>query len=140
MAQETGTETLWDNIIYLILLVLFLAPAIIFLMGQMNGASVWSDYYAKELTKIINLAEPGDQITINVNKATQISQKNGVQSLNDVFTFDNPNNQVCVKLSPRKSACYHFFNDVDIIEPQIKLGTPENILVFEIKEVQKKDE
>jgi hypothetical protein len=139
MAQETGTETLWDNIIYLILLVLFLAPAFIFLMGQMNGASVWSDYYAKELTKIINLAEPGDQITINVHKATEIAQKKGL-NFNEIFDFDNPNNQVCVKLSPGKSACYHFFNDVDVIEPQVKLGTPENILIFEIKEVQKEDE
>jgi hypothetical protein len=137
MAEETGTEVLWNNIIYIILLILFLAPAMFFLWNQMNGAAIWSDFYAKELSKVINSAEPGDEITLNVHKATEIAQKNGVQSFSEIFTFKNPENQVCVKLSPNKRTCYTFFNDVDIINSQIKLGTPDNILTFEISEVQK---
>ena len=63
-------EQVTDSVIYLILVMLFVAGLIIFVSSQRNGAALWSDIYAKEIAKVINLAEPGDEIHLNIHKAT----------------------------------------------------------------------
>ncbi|MBU0760878.1 MAG: hypothetical protein KJ600_02245 [Nanoarchaeota archaeon] len=127
-----------SNLAYLILLVIVLLPFAVFAGNQMNGASIWSKYYAKEISRVINLAEPGDIISLDVHKATKIAKSNGITRLRkEVFTFDNANKEVCVKLSPGRETCYSYFNDVDVINEDIELGVSKNagnILVFEIKE------
>jgi hypothetical protein len=140
--NKKASETLMDNFVYLILLVIFISILGFYIWSQMNGASIYSDYYSKEITKIINTAKPGDTINLDVHKATEIAQKNDIplSRSKELFTFNNPENEVCVKLSKGRKTCYHYFNDVDIINPEVKLGVPTNKLVFEIIEVQKDEE
>ncbi|MBI2451660.1 hypothetical protein HYV50_01115 [Candidatus Pacearchaeota archaeon] len=131
-AQSTS-ELLMDNAIYLILLVLFLSTMLFFIWDQMNGASLWAEYYSKEISKVINLAKAGDVITLDVQKATAIAKSNDIKSFSEIFVFDNINNELCVKLSIGRKTCYSYFNNVDIIEPEINYGPP-NTLTFKIIE------
>src|SRR3989344_2742882 len=119
MGMNRGAETggiLWDNVIYLILLIVFFAGMMAFIYSKMNGAAVWGDYYVKEIVKIIDSSRPGDEIIFDVHKATEIAQKNNIPSskFDRLFIFTNLKNEVCVKLSLGKASCYNYFNDVGV--------------------------
>ena len=134
--NRKASETLWDNAIYFILAVIFFSGLMYYILNQKNGASIWEDYYAKEISRVINLAKPGDVITLDIHKATEIAQKNKLSSNSEIFTFDNKNNEICVKLSLGRKKCYSYFNNVDIINQRIEFGVPINILKFDIWEKQ----
>ena len=107
-------EMIKDNLVYIILVVLFFGLMFYYTLSLRDGANIWSDIYAKEIVKSINLAEAGDEVKIDVHEATVIAKDNGVESLSEVFSVNNNNNEFCVKLSPGKKKCYYFFNDVNV--------------------------
>jgi len=125
----------WENVTYLILLVMFLAGMLYFVMGYVDGVAVWEKYYAAELARVIDIAEPGDEIQIDVHTGTRIALKNGV-AFSDIFYFDNADNSVHIRLRPRGSTVYHYFSDVDVVEWEIEQGieTGVNVLKFKIKD------
>ncbi len=142
MNKKAVGETLWHNVIYLFFLIVFFSSVLYFVFDKMNGASLWADYYAKEISKTINFAKPGDVITLDVHKATEIAKKNKLESFSEIFIFDNVNNNICVKLSSRVESCYSYFNKVDVVNPEIKLGLGDNknTLNFKISEKLKEKE
>ena len=130
-----------DNAVYLILVVLFFFGMVMFIDGQRSGAGVWEDYYAKEIVKVVNLAEPGDEIVLNVHSGTKIAKDNNVVSFSEIFEFDNSQNRVCVKLSTARKTCYSYFNDVDIVDWDLELasGTDLETNVLKFKVVEDRD-
>ncbi len=126
-------ELVMNNIIYLIFIALFVISLGAFVFNQVDGAAVWEDYYAKEITKVINLASPGDEIVLDVHRGTEIGRGNGVESFNDMFRIDNGDNEVCVRLSSTRRTCYNYFNDVDV-EWELRLGVPVNLLKLKVVE------
>ena len=91
---------------------------------------------------MIDSAIPGDEISLDVHKATEIAINNGVQTFSEIFIFDNANNKICVKLAKGTRNCYNYFNNVDLLSPQIKLGLGEkgtNVLTFKISEKLKNE-
>lgn len=135
---ETG-EIIKDTAVYLILLVLFFAGMVFFVFSQRDGAAVWSDIYAKEIVKIINLGENGDEIELDVQQITGIAIKNEV-NVDKIFSFDNERKEVCVRLSTGRRSCYSYFNDVDVKDVKLELGVPVNILSFRIEKSGGKNE
>ncbi len=131
-------ELLMDNVVFLILLVIFLSGMIFFVSAQQEGAAVWESYYVKEIVKIIDFSESGDKACIDVHKATEIAQKNKISSFSEIFSFDNSANAVCVKLSSGRRTCFNYFNDIDVVNVDLKLGVPGNVLCFEI--IERKNE
>lgn len=137
-------DLLMSNVIYLILLVVFLAGMLVFLWQYYQGAAVWEDYYAKEIVKVIDFSKAGDEIWLDVHKATEVAKKNRVKSFSEIFEINNPENQVCVKLSKGRKTCYSYFNEVDIISPELKLAegrdkneNPVNLFYFKVIDVPK---
>ena len=134
------SNTLISTVVGIIAIATVVAGISIFLVSQKNAAAVWEDYYAKEISRVINLALPGDEISLDVTKAFGIATKSQVRSQSEIFTFDNPNNEVCVKLAPSRKTCYPFFNDVDVINYEIlpvgdiKDGKPVSLLKFKVAE------
>ena len=112
--KAQATDILFDNIIYLFVLIIFFIAMLVFVNSQMNGATLWEDYYAKEIVKVIDSSMPGDQIAIDVHKATEIAMKNKIDNFEDIFSFDNSRNEVCVKLSKGRANCYNYFNSVNV--------------------------
>lgn len=129
------SQTLQNNVIFLVLAIFFFVILLVFVNSQMNGAKVWEDYYAKEITKLINTAKPGDQITINVQKGTVAAKRNGLElNAEKLFIFNDVNKSVCVKFSVGRMTCYNYFNKVNVANQKLILGGLENYLYFEIKE------
>ncbi len=137
MNKQAAENTISSTVIYLVIAMIFLAGMLLFIRSQANGAAIWEQYYSKEITKLINLAKPGDNISIDVQKAAQIAKSNDVQTFSEIFSFDNLQNTVCVKLSPGKKTCEAYFNDVIIISPDLELIPENNILTFTISEPKK---
>ena len=134
-------DILQDNVIYLILLVIFVGGMLYFLFQQQEGAAVWEDYYTKEIVKLIDFSNAGDKICIDVHKATKIAKKNGVSSDSEIFQIDNVENKACTKLSSGRRTCYSYFNDIDIVNFNLTLaggvndnGDDVNIYCFELAE------
>lgn len=122
-------NVLWDNIIYIILLIIFFVGMMAFASSKVNSAAIWEDFYAKEIAKVINMAEPGEEIVLDVQKATEIAKKNKV-GFESIFSFDDLNNEVCVQLSLGRASCYYYFNEVKIEGNRIALAEPVNRLHF----------
>ena len=129
---------LQPNAVFTVLLLIFVVFTGVYILSERNGAGVWSDYYAKEISKVINLAKPGDLITLNVQKATEIAEDNDVLNFKEIFMFNNEKKEICVKLAKGEKTCYNYFNNVYIIpeNPDVDLGVPVNIIKFRISEVE----
>jgi hypothetical protein len=123
-------QNLMRNAIYIIILAFFVVLVLLFLGTQKNGASVWADYYAKEIAQTINMANPGDEITLDVQKATDVAIDNKI-NLEQVFQFNK--NQVCIKLDYNKISCYSYLNDVEVYDNKLQIGVPGNVLFFKVR-------
>jgi hypothetical protein len=143
MMNKKGSEEIaLSYIIYTVLLIVFAVGMFMVVNNHRNGGAVWEDFYAKEVVKMIDNARVGDEIFIDVQKASEIARDNEVP-LSSIFTFNNIKNEVCVKLATRRG-CYSYFNEVDVI-PDTDFGLVTsngkyvNVLHLNITEVQKKE-
>jgi len=140
--KAVGIDFLGWNFIYIVLEIIFFILILYWVVGFQDSAALWEDFYVKEITRLINTAEPGQEVFLDVSPATRIAFSNGVGK-SDLFNFNNVNNFVTVKLTPNRGSSFSFFNDVDIVDWDVRLvsgGAETNRLYFKIVEVQKQDE
>ncbi len=111
--KKRGT-ILVENIIFIILNLLFLSILALFLVKQGSGIILLEESYAKQVALLIDSAEPGMTLKINMDKAKKISDENGID-FGDVVKVNE--NIVTVKLSKDSSYSYAFFNNVEAGTP-----------------------
>ncbi len=125
------------NIVYITVVILGVVGAGAIIGDYRNDAVLGEDFYSKEIAKIVNLAEPGTEIVLDVTEATNIAKKNGVISFSDIFRFDNVKKEVIVSLKPGSATSFGFFNNVTVFEPRINLAQGDeletNLLIFQIR-------
>lgn len=135
MNKKADGNVLTEYIIDFLILIVFFVGMMSFVRDNMNGAEFWSDYYAKEISKIVNLATNGDEFNLDVQRATIIAKKNKVLIQSDIFEFNNGKNEICVRLSEGRKSCYFYFNNVDVVDNRIDFGVSKsegNLLHFKI--------
>lgn len=108
--KKRGT-ILAENIIFIILNLVFLTILIIFIARQGSGAIVLEQSYAKQIALLVDSAKPVMIIKLNMDKAQKLADKNEVD-FKDVVKINE--NIVTVKLSDRGGYSYSFFNDVNV--------------------------
>ena len=123
-----------ENLMYFLLAIGFIIVMSAFVWDQSRNSALWSDYYAKEISYLINTAVPGQEIILDVHKATEIARAKGISNFNTIFEFHNERNEICVKLSTMRKSCYQYFHNVDVLEYEIIYGRPVNLLKFRIEE------
>lgn len=111
--KKRGT-ILIENIIFIILNLLFLSVLALFLIKQGSGVVMLEESYAKQIALLVNAAEPGMTLKINMDKAKKISDKNGID-FKEVLEINE--NTVVIKLSQESGYSYAFFNNVDVGKP-----------------------
>ena len=104
-------DLLIENIVFIVLNVMFLAILVLFLLKQGQGAVLMEDAYSKQIALLIDSARPGTIMKLNMEKGYEISQENGV-SFDEVVSFRN--NYVYVKLTDKGGDRYHYFSDVEV--------------------------
>lgn len=108
---------LTENVIFIILNLVFLSILIIFLFSKMGAAAVLEEKYAKQIALILDSAEPVMIISINMEDAIKIANKEN-RDLNNIISIQD--NVVKVQLREKGGYSYSFFNDID---PSIYLNT-----------------
>lgn len=127
-------NVLSENLIYIILFILFFFGMLFFVWGYDDGVVLLEDLYVKEISRIIDVSEPGAEVYLDVTKATELAQRKG-QSFSSMFRFDNVKNEVIVSLRPGGGKAFSFFNDVDVVDVDLKLTSGDaetNRLYFRI--------
>lgn len=112
-----------ENVIFIILNVLFLAILILFLLRQGQGAVILEQSYAKQIALLIDSAKPGMTLVLDMSKAKDLLEKNGLDFENIIIKTDNI---ITVKLSESGGYSYSYFNDVDF-NYYVDDSDPENI-------------
>ena len=105
-------ELLVENIIFIVLNLVFLTILLLFVVKQGSGAIVLEQNYAKHIAMLIDAGQPEMTIKLEMKDARKLAEKNGLD-----FTLKNnvvkiENNIVTIKLSEKGGYSYSFFNDV----------------------------
>jgi len=107
--KKRGT-ILAENIIFIVLNLIFLTILIIFLFSKMGDAAVLEEKYAKQIALIIDSAKPVMEIHLNMEDAIKKASEEKWEG--DIVTIQE--NIVRVKLREKGGYSYSFFNDVDV--------------------------
>lgn len=109
MRNKRG-EILAENIIFIVLNLIFLTILMLFLFKQGSGAIVLEESYAKNIALLIDSSKPVMEIYLNMEKGIKLAEKNNVK-IEDIVKIND--NIVTVKLSEKGGYSYSFFNNVD---------------------------
>lgn len=82
---------------------------LLFLFSKAGSAAVLEEKYAKQIALAIDASEPGMTITLDMENALKIAEKEG-QNLGKIVVIED--NIITVKLREKGGYSYSFFNDV----------------------------
>jgi len=103
---------LTENIIFIVLNLAFLIILLVFLFSKTGGAAVLEEKYAKQIALIVDAAEPGMTIDLEMGDAVKIAEKEKFP-LSQMVTRNG--NIINVRLREgSRGYSYSFFNDVAV--------------------------
>jgi len=103
-------KILTENIIFIVLNLIFVTILIVFLVGRIGSNSVLEEKYAKQIAMIIDSAKPVTRIDLNMEDA--LNKKEEGWDAKNMVTIKG--NIVTVKLGEKGDYSYSFFNNVDV--------------------------
>jgi len=108
--RNKKANILTENIIFIILNLVFLTILLLFLFSKIESAVVLEERYAKQIALLIDSAKPATDIHLNMEEAFNKIEKGW--NINNIVTING--NIVTVKLREKGGYSYSFFNDVDV--------------------------
>jgi hypothetical protein len=128
MKNKRGITLLLENIVSIILNIVFIAILVFFLLSRSGSAGVLEEKYAKEIALALDSSKPGMIITLNMADAISAAEQNlGKNNINNIVTFSQ--NVVTVKLHNGVGYSYSFFNDINIANSYLD-KTNNEYLIF----------
>ena len=109
MENKKG-DILIENVLFIVLNVIFISILILFLFKQSSGAALLEQTYSKQIALMIDSAKPAMEIKLNLEKAQKIAEENKIDFKEAVSITGNVVN---VKLSQKTGYEYSFFNNVE---------------------------
>jgi len=109
--EKKGT-ILAENIIFIVLNLVFITILLLFLFSKSGAAAVLEEKYAKKIALVVDSARPGMVIHLNMEDALKIAEKEKFPLGQIVSVNDNI---LTVKLREKGGYSYSFFNDVNVI-------------------------
>jgi hypothetical protein len=111
MQSKKGVTFLFENVLLIVLTLVFFMIAMTFVYRQGNSAAVLEQSYAKNIALLIDASQPVMEMKFNMGDAFEIAEKNGIARDEVVSVVGNV---VRVKLKDRGGYAYSFFNDYDV--------------------------
>ena len=108
---------LMENLIFIILNLVFLSILVLFLFSKMGNAAVLEERYAKQIALVIDSAKSGMTIYLDMENAIDKAEKEN-WPLDNIVTIQD--NVVTVKLREKGGYSYSFFNDIKVNPPIVK--------------------
>ena len=109
--DKRGSNILTENIMFIVLNIVFLTILVVFLISKMGSAAVLEEKYAKQIAMIIDSAKPEMEIYLDMEKGIKEARENGINDL-EIVTIQE--NIITVKLREKGGFSYSFFNNVDV--------------------------
>ncbi len=103
-------EILVENVLFIVLNIIFVSILIFFLFKQSSGAVILEQTYSKQIALMIDSAKPLMEIKMNMEKAQKVAEENKID-FREVVSING--NVVNVKISQKGGYEYSFFNDVE---------------------------
>ncbi len=111
MKNKRGTTLLIENIIFIILNLVFIAILIFFLLSKSGTPAILEEKYAKEIALMLDSAKPGMIISLNMEDAIKIGKERlGEENIGRIVTITG--NVVNVNLQGKNGYSYSFFNNL----------------------------
>jgi len=106
---KRGENILTENIIFIVLNLVFISILILFLFSKAGDVNVLEEKYAKQIALLIDGAKPGMEIQINMENAIDKIENKEAK----IVSIDE--NIVTVVLNEKgKGYSYSFFNNVEL--------------------------
>ena len=121
MFNNKKANLLHEDVVFIILNLVFFAIMILFLAGK----NIDAQNTAKQIALFIDSAKPGTTISMDVENLIKLANDKGV---NDIDIFKIEGNQVIVKLKKESQEKYSFFNKA---ETKMRIGG--KFLIIEVK-------
>jgi len=124
-------EILHENVIFIILNVVFFSVMVLFIYLQGSSVHLIEEETAKQVALLIDVAKPGTDIEINLKDFFEQAEGNGIERVKSI-EIDKEKNVVLVRGSEDSFYEYGYFNDgVDFAY------SPEgNCLVLNVVEIE----
>jgi len=100
-----------ENILFILLNLIFLIILVIFLFSKTGSAAVLEEKYAKQIALMIDSSRPLMEITLNMEDAINKAKEEGWPE-NMIVNIEG--NFVTVKLREKGGYSYSFFNNVEV--------------------------
>jgi hypothetical protein len=125
--NKKGADLAFPIIIFLVLNIIFFTMMMLFVQRVSSNALVYEEAYSKKIGLMLNRAEPGMNLTIDVTELVEVALKNGIK-LNETSTLITINTEegiVFVKAKKEGGFNFPYFSDISLITPngQILLET-----------------
>ncbi len=111
MKKNKKGNILTENIIFIVLNLVFLSILVLFLFTKMGSSAVLEEKYAKQIALIVDSAKPGMIIHLNMEDAIETALDEG-RNLKEVVLIRD--NIITVQLREKGGYSYSFFNDVRV--------------------------
>ena len=111
MIRNRRGNILTENIIFIVLNIVFIAILLLFLFSKTGAASVLEEKYAKQIALAIDAAEPAMTVHLNMEDAIDIAKK---ENLDLGKLVERNDNIITVRLRDKGGYSYSFFNDVHV--------------------------
>ncbi len=118
---------LTENIIFIVLNLAFITILLLFIFTKTGSAAVLEEKYAKQIALLIDAAEPGMSIHLNMEDAIEKAQEEKIPP-NDIVRITG--NIITVRLNEGAGYSYSFFNDVEVNANFDTLNKKEYYLVI----------
>ena len=107
LGDKKGNDILFENVIFLILNIIFFSLLVVFVNNSSQEALVYEPFYAKQIALLIDGTMPGSEIILDFSKGIEIAQKNKIP-LDRIVSEGN--NEVTVTLSENDGYKFKHFS------------------------------
>jgi hypothetical protein len=105
-------EILVENVIFIVLNLMFLSILILFVMTKAGSVAVLEEKASKKIALIIDSARPGMQLELDMKKEFKKAEKEGFAG--KIVNVED--GKVFVRLKDDGGYSYSYFNDVEVSE------------------------
>lgn len=109
-------EVSWPQVIFLVLVIAFMAVFFIFVRNSLTGSLVYEEIYAKKIALLIDSAKPGTDLLLDITPLKGVADKvQGKNIESQIITLNSDKNSVMVSLRlGERGYTYSYFSDYNI--------------------------
>ncbi len=113
MKNKKAVDILSENLVFLILILVFAFVLGLSIIRIESNTALYEKIYAKQLALLINKAEAGMEIEMDITRLNNIAKKNKFDG--KIIDIDNNERKINIKLINGKGYDFYFFSDKEIL-------------------------